>query len=150
MKHLQASKQTGVDAPCERAPRCSRTDADSPRYLAPRDGGRAQLGDPGDIHIRVGPSDACSARLRPSQSGPHPPANQFALELCDRRDDAEDEPAVPGARVDSLMQADKMYAERVEFDQRVHELEQGARETVVTIDEDGVEIGVAWRLRVDS
>jgi hypothetical protein len=32
-----------------------------------------------------------------------------------------------------------MYAKRVEFGQPVHELAPGARETVVAIDEDGIE-----------
>lgn len=60
----------------------------------------------------------------------HPPANQFPFKLRDRGEDAEDQPAVRGARVDSLVQTDKMNPKRVEFGQSVHELAERPREPI--------------------
>ena len=77
---------------------------------------------------------------RRGQARAHPPPNQLALELRNRREDPEHQPAVRGGRIHALVKADEVNSERVELAQGVHQLPQGACEAVIPVDQHRVEL----------
>jgi hypothetical protein len=65
-------------------------------------------------------------------------ADQVALELCERAEHVEDEPAAAGRRVDALVQRTKPDAPIAELVHALHEVDQRAAEPVQLPHHDGV------------
>ena len=94
----------------------------------------------GRVHRPPRSPDALALRTRQCQAGAHPLADELALELGDRGEDAEDESAVGCGSIYALMNRDKLDSERIEFTQCVYQLAQAAGETVVAVDHDCVNL----------
>ena len=68
--------------------------------------------------------------LRPPEPGDDAIADQVPLELGDRRQDVEQQPAARGRRVNRLVEHDQVDAEGLEIPRQRHQVPRGARQTV--------------------
>ena len=92
----------------------------------------------GRVYGGLGAADALALRLRCGDTGADAITDQLAFEFRDAGEDAKDEPAVRRARIDPLVQADEIDAERPEVFERVDQLPETAGEAVLAVNHDDI------------
>ena len=135
-----ADSERGLFAKLERTAKSLAAHSRLLTDVPPGGAGGSQGGNPRIVDTHHGTPEPLPPRPRRGKPRPHAPSDQLPLKLSDRGEDAKDQPAIRCAGVHALVQADEMNPERVELSQCVHEVPQRARESIVSIHEDRVEL----------